>query len=256
MDLALVIPSFIAGLLTFFAPCTLPLVPGFLAFISGVSPEELSKDKEEISEEARKRIFWNGVWYVLGFSSIFITLGVLFGLTGATLVGYQLWLTRIGGVVVIFFGLYLMGLLKFKMFNFMNSEKRFHVNKLLKPGRPMSSFVFGSTFALGWSPCIGPILGSILLLTWSSGTIAQGAFLLFVFSLGLAIPFLILAATISTASKRLKKINKYLPIISKIGGVFLVFLGALLLSDKLSVWTGIAFKWLSFVNYDKILDYL
>lgn len=252
--IALLIPSFIAGVLMFFAPCTLPLVPGFLAFISGVSPRDL-KDSH-ISYRSRRIIFLNGVWYVLGFSLVFILLGVLFGLGGATLIHYREWLARLGGVFVIGFGLYLAGFSNLSFFRFLNKERRLHPGKLLKPGQPSSSFLFGATFAFGWSPCIGPILGSILLLAWSAATVWQGALLLIVFSSGLAIPFLLLAASIGTAVDKIKKVGKYLPVISKIGGIFLIFLGILLVFNKLDVWTATAFNWFSFLQYDKLLNYL
>lgn len=251
MDLSLIIPGFIAGILTFLAPCTLPLVPGYLGFISGVSASDL-KDPTK-AKIARKKIFLNGILYVIGFSLIFIMLGSLFGLGGAALVKYRIWLSRIGGIFVIFFGLFMTGVLKLP---FLNVEKHVGSVKFLKPGNPTSSLIFGATFAFGWTPCVGPILGSILTLAASSATIGQGAFLLAIFSLGLAVPFLIIAASIGTAAIYLAKISKYLNVISFLGGIFLVFLGILLFTNNLATWISYFYQFFDFINYESLLDYL
>lgn len=251
MDFSLIIPAFIAGILTFLAPCTLPLVPGYLGFISGVSASDLQDPTKE--KIARRKIFLNGVLYVIGFSLVFIILGSLFGLGGATLVKYRIWLSRIGGIFVIFFGLFMMGILKLP---FLNVEKHVGSVKALKPGNPISSLIFGATFAFGWTPCVGPILGSILTLAASLATIGQGAFLLAIFSLGLAVPFLIIAASISSASVYLAKVSKYLNAISFVGGIFLVFLGALLLTNSLASWISYFYQLFNFINYEGLLDYL
>ncbi|MBI4160734.1 MAG: sulfite exporter TauE/SafE family protein [Candidatus Yanofskybacteria bacterium] len=251
MDFSLIIPAFIAGVLTFLAPCTLPLVPGYLGFISGVSTQDLQDPSK--AKLARRKIFLNGVLYVLGFSLVFIILGSLFGLGGSALIQYRVWLARIGGIFVIFFGFFMMGVLKLPL---LNVEKRVGSIKALKPGNPVSSLVFGAAFAFGWTPCVGPILGSILTLAASSATVGQGAFLLAIFSLGLAVPFLVIAASIGSASAYLAKINKYLNIISVIGGVFLVFIGILLLTNKLGVWISYFYQVFNFINYESLLDYL
>jgi cytochrome c-type biogenesis protein len=254
MDYSLIIPSFIAGLLTFLAPCTLPLVPGYLGFISGVSLEDLKNPEQ--NKKTRARIFLNGVFYVLGFSVVFIILGSLFGLGGSALAPYRVWLARVGGVFVILFGLYMTGLLNFSFLSFLGREKQFHLTKYLKPGNPFSSFAFGSAFAFGWTPCVGPVLGALLTLAATSTTVGQGAFLLAIFSLGLATPFLIIAATISSASSYLNKITKYLSVVSIIGGIFLVFLGILLVTDSFAVWLSYAYQVFDFIDYENLLDYL
>lgn len=254
MPTELFFPAFIAGILMFLAPCTLPLIPGFLAFISGVSPQEL-EDPEKM-KKAHWRIWWNGVLYVVGFSTVFILFGSIFGLGGAGLSQYQHIIARVGGVLIIFFGIYMLGGSQWKILSFLNSEKKFHPTNMLQPGQPISSFLFGVIFALGWSPCIGPILGTILLLASTTATAGQGAILLTIFALGLAIPFLILAASIGSAIGFIKKVSRYLSIISKIGGVFLILLGVLMLFDNLEVWNGIMYKAFAFINYDSLLDYL
>lgn len=252
---ALIIPAFIAGILTFLAPCTLPLVPGYLGFISGVSARDL-KDPQKI-KTARKKVFMNGLLYVIGFSVIFILLGTLFGLAGAALAQHRVWLSRIGGIFVIFFGLYLMHFFDLKVFTFMQKERRFSFVSKLQPGKPSSSLIFGMTFAFGWTPCVGPVLASILLLASTSGTITQGALLLFVFSLGLAIPFLLLAISVGHAAQYIQKISKYLNVISFIGGAFLVVLGVLLFMDRFAFFIGWFYQVFEFLQYEEaLLDYL
>ncbi|MBI2023902.1 sulfite exporter TauE/SafE family protein [Candidatus Giovannonibacteria bacterium] len=251
MEFSLIIPAFIAGILTFLAPCTLPLVPGYLGFISGVSANDLQDPNK--AKIVRGKIFFNGVFYVIGFSLVFIILGSLFGLGGAALFKYRIWLSRIGGIFVIFFGLFMTGILKLPFLNF---EKHLGGIKALKPGNPTSSLIFGATFAFGWTPCVGPILGSILTLAAASATVGQGAFLLSVFSLGLAVPFLIIAAGIGSASSYISKLNKYLNVVSIIGGLFLIFLGILLFTNKLGVWIAYFYQWFDFTNYERLLDYL
>lgn len=250
MDTSLIIPAFIAGILTFVAPCTLPLVPGYLSFISGVSIKDLQNP--QTSGLARRKIFYNGLLYTIGFSAVFIILGSIFSLGGLALIKYRVLLARIGGVFVIIFGLYMLGALNFRLFRFLNTEARVK-NSWLKPGNPVSSFLFGSVFAFGWTPCVGPILGSILLLASTSSTIGQGAFLLGVFSLGLAIPFLLIAAGIGSVSGWLLKASRYLNIV---GGLFLIFLGILLATDNFSFWLSYAYQLFNFINYERILDFL
>jgi cytochrome c-type biogenesis protein len=251
MEFSFIISAFIAGLLTFLAPCTFPLVPGYLAFISGVSVGDLQDPLK--SKSARRKILLNGFLFVVGFSFIFVLLGSLFGLAGSALFQYRIWLSRIGGIFVILFGLFMLRILRLP---FLNVEKNISGIKILRPGNPISSLIFGATFALGWTPCVGPILGSILTLVASSATVGQGAFLLSVFSLGLALPFLIVAVGIGSASSYISKLSKYLNVISIIGGLFLIFLGILLFTNKLGVWISYFYQFFRFINYEQLLNYL
>jgi cytochrome c-type biogenesis protein len=254
--LSLTLPAFIAGILTFLAPCTLPLVPAYLAFISGASAKEL-QDPERLPK-IRRKVFLNGLFYVIGFSLVFISLGVLFGVGGAALIAYQSVLEKIGGGFIVFFGLYLIGVFDRipALQSALSTEHRFRFSHSLKPGTAISSFIFGATFAFGWTPCVGPILGSILLLASSTATVGQGAFLLFIFSLGLAAPFLFIAAGVGHATQTIKVLSKVLPSISFIGGALLIFLGILLLTDQLGIWLGWSYRWLSVFQYERLLDYL
>lgn len=252
MSLSLIIPSFIAGILTFLAPCTLPLVPGYLSFISGTSLEDL-KDPMK-SGSARRKIFFNGLFFIIGFSAVFIVMGTLVGFVGgALLASYRLWLSRIGGIFVILFGLFMLNVLKLP---FLNREFQIKAPALFGRGRASNSFILGSAFAFGWTPCVGPILGSILLLASTSTTALEGAVLLSVFSLGLAIPFLVIAATIGSASRYVNNLSRWLNAISIIGGIFLIFLGILLLTGNIGLLISYGYRLFEFINYDRLLDFL
>ena len=268
--ITLIIPAFIAGILTFLAPCTLPLVPAYLSFIGGSSIEDL-KDPTK-AKKARMKIFLNGVFYVIGFSAVFILLGSLFGLGGSALIQHRILLARIGGVFVIFFAILLIApglasitrnkinLMRFSVFRFFQADKQLPLNRItrnLKPGNPVSSLIFGSTFAFGWTPCVGPILGVILTFAASSATLGAGAILLVVFSLGLAVPFLLTALGIGWASEHLSKLSGYLNGVSFIGGLFLLLLGVLMVTDNFLLWIQFVFQLLEPLNYEElILDYL
>lgn len=250
----MIFPVFIAGFLTFLAPCTLPLIPGYLGFISGVSLKEIQNSEQ--LKNFRWKIFRNAFFFVVGFSAIFIFFGAIAGLAGVTLAPYRMALARIGGVIIILFGLMMLGVFKSPLFKFLESEKHIAVRKFLIPGHALGSFIFGATFAFGWTPCIGPVLGSVLLLASTSRTVGQGILLLSVFALGLAIPFLLVALGIGSASQHIKKISRYLNVVSIIAGIFLILLGLSLFTNTFSAWIGFSYRLLDFINYEKILDYL
>src|SRR3989338_8390160 len=226
----LAIPAFIAGVLTFLAPCTLPLLPGYISFISGVSAADV-QNPERLAR-LRGKIFLNGIAFVVGFSVIFILLGLLAGLGGSFLIQYRLWLARIGGIFVILFGLFMLGALKI---SWLQREYRVKSFTLFKSGNPFNAAVLGATFALGWTPCIGPILGSVLFLASTTATIGQGAWLLFIFSLGLALPFLAVAAATGAAMHIISRYRRVFNAVNIIGGLFLVLLGALINTDSMAL---------------------
>lgn len=249
--IALIIPSFIAGLFTFLAPCTLPLVPGYIGFISGVPKGEL--ENEETAANARRRIIKNGLFFVLGFSIVFIVLGTLVGFLGTQLGFLRVWLSRIGGLLVILFGLFMIGLIKIPA---LSKEHKFKLPKFIQVGHPTSSLMMGAAFAVGWSPCLGPVLGSILALAGSTATALQGALLLAVFSLGLAVPFILVAYGFTKASAVIKNMTPYLRVISIIGGVFIVLLGILLFTNNLTLLISWGYQLLSILgleNYEAFL---
>ncbi|MBI4193347.1 MAG: sulfite exporter TauE/SafE family protein [Candidatus Colwellbacteria bacterium] len=252
MDVSLVIPAFIAGILTFLAPCTLPLVPAYLGFISGTSIDDLEDPAR--SAGARWRIFLNGLFFVIGFSMVFIVLGTLVGLVGSTVLApYRLWLSRIGGVFVIIFGLFMLNVVKIP---FLTAERTITVPPIFERGRPLNSLILGSAFAFGWTPCVGPILGSILLLASTSTTALQGGLLLTVFSAGLAVPFLLTAVAVGHASRYIANLSRFLNVVSVVGGIFLIGLGLLLLTGNVGLLISWGYRLLEFVNYDALLNYL
>lgn len=242
--------TFFAGFITFFAPCTFPLLPSYISFITGNIEETLQKSKSA----AKRRILLNGLFFVAGFSFVFITYGVLAGLLGQTITQYRDELQKVSGVLVIFFGLFLSGVLKISL---LEKTKQIDPPDFLEAGKPISSFTVGSAFGFGWSPCIGPILGFALTLAVNSNTALQGAFLLLIFSLGLAIPFLVTAWAGGILLSKLRKINKYLNLISIIGGLFLILMGILLLTDNLHIINIYGFRLLNFIGYeDRLYDLL
>lgn len=251
MDWQLLIPGFIAGLLTFLAPCTLPLVPGYIGIISGTLAHDLT-DPEK-AKRAKAKIFLNGLFFVIGFTIVFIAMGTLFGFLGSGLVQHRILLSRIGGIFVVLFGLFMTGLVKIPA---LEKTVRFNLPSFFEAGKPKNSLILGFTFALGWTPCIGPILGSILLLASISETVFAGAFLLFVFSIGLAIPFLLLALGIGHLAQYMKTLKRFMRWVSIIGGLFLVFLGILLITNSLGVWVSFFFSIFDFINYEGLLEFL
>ena len=193
------------------------------------------------------------MFFILGFTIIFVLFGTLAGFLGQGLAPFRIWLTRIGGVLVILFGLFMLGVFKLP---FLQVDKRLKLPSFLKVGRPSSSLAIGGAFAFGWTPCIGPILGAILLLASTSTTAFQGGFLLLVFSAGLAIPFILIALAYSRATRYIEHVGKYLKWVSIIGGVFLILLGILLLTNQFSLLIQYGFRLLEPLNYEGLLDFL
>ena len=250
MITALLIPVFIAGLLTFLAPCTLPLVPAYLGFISGVSSQDLQDPRR--AAQAKRRIFLNGLLFIIGFSVVFIIMGTLAGFIGSQLAAYRLWLGRIGGIFVIIFGLFLLNILRIPA---LTAERHIKL-PFLQSGRLLNSLILGAAFAFGWTPCVGPILGTVLTLTAAEATVGQGAILLAVFSAGLAVPFLAVAWGFSSASSWIAAAGPYLRILSFIAGLLLLFFGVLLLTNRFGMLISVGYRLFDFINYEALLNYL
>ncbi len=213
--------AFLAGIFMFLAPCTLPLLPAYLGFISGVTEKELSNEKTK--KWASKRIFKNSLMFTFGFSLVFILSGMSAGLLGASMSPFVGKMFKLfGGVIIIIFGLFMIGLLKLP---FLTKERRIKIPKWLTVGTPLSSFLLGSAFAIGWTPCIGPVYGTILIYASDTNTAFAGAALLAVFSIGFSLPLILLAFLIGNAAHLIEKINPYLRVISIFGGFVLIILG-------------------------------
>ena len=214
--------AFVAGLISFLSPCILPIIPGFLAYLGGSTAEG--------GQPKKKDIFLASVFFVLGFSTIFSVLGVVLN-TILESVAYdaQVWLARIGGVLIIFFGLYLVGLIKVA---FLEREFRLPVKMSFK-SRYLTAFVFGAAFAAGWTPCVGAVLGGILGLAASAP--GSAFILLLAYSLGLGLPFLLVGAFASQAPALINASAKWFVYVQKVFGVVLIILGILAFTQNLQI---------------------
>lgn len=218
-----IIVAFSAGFLSFLAPCILPLIPPYLAWLSGISlKSDLSRKK------VRARLFLDSAFLILGFSIIFIILGASASFVGQILAPHRLLIQRIGGLIIIFFGLEFAGFLRiFKNYQLNLVKKLFS-----KLNHKTSSFLVGLTFAFAWVACFSPILGTILVLSSFQGTLTQGIILLSFYSLGLAVPFLLVSLFLGFAMEKLEVFNKITKWINLFSGLTLIILGVLLFSDK------------------------
>lgn len=217
-----IVVAFLAGVVSFLSPCMLPIIPGFLAYLAGSSLSE--------SQSKRKDIFLNSLFFVIGFSVIFASLGILLNsILEAIAYDVQVWLARIGGAIIIFFGLYLMGLMKI---SFLERAHKFNVKIKLK-SKYLTSFLFGSALAAGWTPCVGAALGAILgLAATAPGTAFQ---LLTSYSIGLGLPFLVVGLFASQASNIINKYAHVLKYVNIIFGMVLVILGVLAFTQSLNI---------------------
>lgn len=246
MDFSLIIPSFLAGLASFLMPCTYPMIPAFVAFIAG------GHRVDELEKSGRKKnllTLINALTFILGFSLVFIFFGAIAGLIGNHLGQFRVILSRVGGIVIIIFGLLLMDVIKIKK---LQKSFKIALPKILKPGTPKSSFIVGASIGLGWSPCIGPILGSILLLASTSASVFEGVILLTFFSIGLGIPFFLTAVFGVAILTKLDGKKNYFKYVNIIGGILLVLLGLMQLTDKLSLLIGKLYQ----IDTNRLLDYL
>jgi cytochrome c-type biogenesis protein len=214
------IVAFSSGLLSFFSPCILPLVPSYLIFISGITFTDYS---ETNLKKYRKTVLLHSFAFILGFSFVFVTLGLSSSLIGKFLTNYQTYIMRLGGLFLIVMGLYYLGLIRIA---FLNQEKMIHLKR--KPLGFLGSFMVGITFSLGWTPCVGPALSSILLLASTTEEAFEGAYLLSAYSLGLAIPFIISSLLFHQLFGLLKRYAYVVRYTMKVMGALLLLVGLLL----------------------------
>ncbi len=218
--------AFLAGLASFLSPCVLPLIPGYLSFISGLSIDDLS---QEAAPGILRSAGLGSIFFVLGFSIVFIALGASASALGRDLFQHRLFLDRVAGSVVILFGLHMSGLLPIR---FLYYEKRAQAR--VAPGF-WGAFIMGLAFAFGWTPCIGPILGAILALAATQKTLLEGMRLLAFYSLGLGIPFILAAFGLGSFLRLFKRYKKFLPWVERISGLFLVLMGLLIFFNRLPI---------------------
>jgi cytochrome c-type biogenesis protein len=215
------------GFLSFFSGCVLPLIPVYFTFITGYSLDELT---EAPTAAVRGKVMMSTLAFVLGFSTIFVLLGASASLVGGLVGGYKDAIRIVGGILILAMGLHLTGLVRIRGLDF---EKRFHIKD--KPLHLFGTFIVGMAFGAGWSPCIGPTLGSILVIAANSDTVWQGIGLLSVYSLGLALPFLVLSVFIHLVLAFIKKANRLIRYVNITAGALLLIMGILLLTNRLSI---------------------
>src|SRR5256886_917983 len=214
--------AFAAGLLSFLSPCVLPLIPSYVGFLTGLTLEEL--------EVRRGTALIHAGWFVTGFALVFVALGATASALGAVLLHSQVWIGRIGGVIVLLFGLYLVGVLRPA---FLLRERK--VQLAHKPVGYVGSAVVGITFGAAWTPCIGPILGAILTLAAAQASVGHGAALLTAYSLGLAVPFLLTALALDRFLVWFQRFRPYIVWVERIAGILLIILGLLLVTDRFTL---------------------
>lgn len=215
--------AFISGLLSFFSPCILPLVPSYLIFISGITFDDYTGLQ---SGKYRKIVLIHSLAFIAGFSFVFVALGISSSALGRLLSNYQVYVMRIGGFILIILGLYYLDVIRMP---FLNREKVFHLKE--KPVGLFGSFIIGITFSLGWTPCVGPALSSILIIASTTENIWEGIYLLGLYSLGLAIPFLISALLFDQLFGLLKKYSSIVKYSMKFLGVLFIVIGILFFSS-------------------------
>jgi cytochrome c-type biogenesis protein len=232
-----VLIAFSAGLLSFLSPCVLPLIPSYVTFITGLSLDDV--------QHARKAALLHGSLFVLGFTLIFLAMGAGATMLGQVLIQNRDWISRVGGVVIIVFGLYLLGVLNI---GFLSRERRFHVAD--KPVGYLGTMVVGIAFGAGWTPCLGPILGSILLYTGTQADLGRGMLLLFAYSLGLAVPFLLSAVAIERFTGFFQRMRKQMVWISRISGAVMIVIGVMLVTNYFTVLA----SWLTTLTPEFLLE--
>ena len=217
--------AFAAGLLSFLSPCVLPLIPSYVGYLTGMSVEEV--------ERRRGTAVLHGLWFVAGFSLVFVLLGAAASAVGNLLRDYQVWLGRVGGVLLILFGVYLLGILRPA---FLMRERRIELAR--KPLGYFGSGVVGFTFGAAWTPCIGPILGGILTLAATQAGSGRGILLLAVYALGLGVPFLLTALALDRFLVWFQRFRPYIIWVDRIAGAMLIVLGILLVTDSFTLLAG------------------
>lgn len=228
--------AFLAGLLSFLSPCVFPLLPSYVSYITGISFDDLTAGTDR--KRIQKLTIINSLIFISGFSTVFIILGASSSFLGQTMLKYQDLIRIIGGIIIILFGLSIAGILKL---DFLMREKKIHLSG--KPAGYAGTFVVGMTFAAGWTPCIGPILGAILLYASSTASTLYGIKLLAVYSLGFAVPFFVSSLAINSFLSYMKRIQRYMRAIMMLSGLLLVLFGILLLTNRLRQIIGILPDW-------------
>ena len=218
-----VVVAFSAGLFSFLSPCVLPLFPSYVSFITGMSVGDLTAD---LTGAARRRVMLHALAFVLGFSLVFVSLGASFSAAGQFLLDYRDLIRRVGGALIVVFGLYIAGVLRVGMFG---RTAQLQIRE--KPAGYLGSLAVGITFAIGWTPCVGPILGAILSLAGTAETVQRGIGLLVAYSAGLGVPFLLSAVALGSFLRFFKRYRPFIPVMERAAGVLLVVVGVLVFTN-------------------------
>jgi len=232
-----VVGALVGGFVSFASPCVLPLVPGYVSYISGLTLEEIAS--AESQRRVPPRVLWNALGFILGFSAIFIAMGAVATSAGQLLVSYRYILGRVAGVIVILFGLHLIGLLRL---GFLYRIRGFQ-NLPARSGFIGSSFLLGAAVSFGWLPCIGPVLATILTMAAAQETVREGVWLLCLYSLGLGVPFFLSALAIPLFLSGMKRFRHHIRTVEVIAGSILVILGLLLVADRMTMILGYLPQW-------------
>lgn len=222
--------AFTAGFLSFVSPCVLPLVPSYVSYITGLSLTELTS--ESASNRVKLVTIYNSLLFILGFSLVFIAFGASATFIGQSLLVNQNLIRKTGGILIIIMGLGIIGILKIP---FLNRYKQYQWKS--RPAGAIGTVLVGVTFAAGWTPCVGPILGTILLYASTTGSIMTGIQLLTVYSLGLALPLLVISLGVNSFLLSFKKISKYMWLVSWVSGLFLIAVGLLIFTNSFTMFT-------------------
>lgn len=215
-----ILAAFLGGVVSFFSPCTLPLVPGYLSVVTGGAVSEASN---------RLKALWLSVCFVLGFSVIFVALGASASLLGQWLIAYRQEANLVAGVLIVLMGLFMLG-----WWSMPGLQRDWRLGQTLEGGRPTASFLLGVAFAIGWTPCIGPILGAILALSATHGNAETGMLYLAIYSLGLAIPFLVTAISIEHFRRRMRGFSRWSRYLRVFAGLVLAIMGGMVITGQMT----------------------
>ena len=233
MEHVTIFAAFLAGLLSFVSPCVLPLIPVYLGYLTGST---IVGDEPP----SRSRVFSHALMFVAGFTFVFVILfGVPAGFLGGALGKFADYMVWVGGLLMIIFGLHITGILNIPLFNL---QKKMEYGQGQAPSYLRSGLI-GMTFAAGWTPCIGPLLGAILTLAIKGQNVPLAMAYLFIYSMGLAIPFLVTAWMLTAATSHLKKLNRHMLLIERASGIFIIVIGVLLLTNSFTILNAILNRW-------------
>jgi cytochrome c-type biogenesis protein len=219
-----ILVAFVGGLFSFLSPCVLPLFPSYLSYITGMSVEELKSAADD--RRRRRWILAHSLAFVTGFSMVFVGMGASFSALGQFLFDYRDRIRFAGGLLIIVFGLYIAGVLRL---DFLGRYQRFQLRT--KPAGLLGSWLVGVTFAIGWTPCVGPILGSILSLAGAAETVSTGVALLVAYSAGLALPFLLSSIALGAFLAAFRRFRPWIPVVERVSGALLVLVGVLVATN-------------------------